>query len=385
MKKFHLKLIITSFFLALTTTAFPVFLPVYFNEIGLSNFQIGLASAILYIVAAILSVFVGYLQEKIKNIKILISSYFGYALMPLLYLWAGSFLWIFLVKMYDGVISSLRYVGQYSALEQKSSYKTGINVSINEAFSNIASVLGPLGAGALALYWGTDSIFITSSIILFAISLYSLTLIKVRKEAKYARAEMHPFLLKKITKHKQLFLLCLVFMLFSLVNFSKFMGVTLFMKSNGFNDLDIGLIGGSFFFFIFLFELFSGRLEKEKHRKKFVFLGFILTSISMFLFSTTPTNLYLLLFFALLFSVGTAFIRPAIFSSLIVIENKHTRNGTGILFFFSNLGGALGLFISGIVTQNSFHYFFIFSGILLLFTAFLSNFMGKGKKKIAQP
>ena len=370
MKALYRQLIIVSFFVAFATTAFPIFIPAYLDELGLSNVEIGVSLAVLYMTSALLSLFVGYVEEKIDKIKILVSSYFGYVLLPLFYLNITGLASIFLVRIYDGVISSLRYVSRYSILESKKAYETGINVSLNEALSNIGCLLGPLAAGAVAAYYGINMIFIIASIILFFIALYSLKMLKFSKH-KFNHNIHFSLVFRELFHNKSLIILSSVFLLFAIVNSSKFMVVTLYLKSIHFNNLLIGLVGSSFFFFMFLFELFSGYLEKESRRNIFLTVGLILCAGSYFLFSSLTLNLYTILFFSLLFSLGTAFVRPAIFANLVSIEKDNSNIGTGILFFFSNIGSAIGLVISGILIQISFKLFFISGAGLLLFSSFI--------------
>ena len=278
MKPIHKNLFITSFFLSLATTAFPVFLPVYFNEIGLSNLNIGVSLAVLYLTSAMLSVFVGYFEEKISKIKILIFSYFGYVLLPIFYLNTSSLLSVLLIRAYDGVVSSLRYVSKYSILESKKANETGVNISLNEASSSIGCLLGPFIAGIIASYYGINMIFIISSIILFFTALYSIKMLKFTKNNNFILKKLFHkkihflFVLKKLFHKKSLMMLSLIFLLFSIIDCSKFMIIALYMKSLNFNNFFIGLIGSSFFLFFFSFELFYGYLQKKFKRKRLLAL-----------------------------------------------------------------------------------------------------------------
>lgn len=253
MKPISKNLLVTSFFVSLATTAFPVFLPSYFNEIGLSNFEVSISLALLYLTTAGLSLGVGFFEEKIDKIKILISSYFGYALLPLFYLSVGGLISILLVRIYDGLVSSLRYVSKYSILETETAHETRVNVSLTEAASSPASFLGPILAGIVALYYGINMIFVIASIILFIVAIYSIKFLKFSNH-EFTSREKISFSFKKLLKNKPLIILSIVFSLFSVVSVSKFMAITLYMKSLNFNNFTIGLIGGSFFFFTFFFS-----------------------------------------------------------------------------------------------------------------------------------
>ncbi|MCK5460286.1 MFS transporter, partial [Candidatus Parcubacteria bacterium] len=284
MKSIYKNLLITSFFISLATTAFPVFLPVYFKELGLSNFEIGASLALLYLTSAILSVFVGYFEEKISKKKILIFSYFGYILLPIFYLNAANLISIFLVRIYDGIVSSLRYVSKYSILESKKSDETGINISLNEALSSVGCLLGPFIAGIVASYYGINMIFIISSIILFFTALYSARMLKFTKNNNFIlkklfhKKTLFLSVLKKLFRKKSLMTLSLIFLLFAIIDHSKFMIIILYMKSLNFNNFFIGLAGSSFFLFLFLFEIFYGYLQKKFKKNKFLALGLLLYS-----------------------------------------------------------------------------------------------------------
>lgn len=366
MNPLYRSMVITTFLVSFATTAFPIFLPSYFSEIGLSNFEIGLSLAVLYITAALLSLLVGLSEERVSKVKILVTSYFFYALLPVLYLSISGFLSIILVRIYDGFVSSMRYVSRYSVLETRRAYSTGINVCTNEASSHLASLLGPLAAGVIAVYFGMGMIFAFATVILLVAAAYSIRMLKLHK-IKPLRGVTLSLPFRELLSNRPLLVLSVIFLLFSMIGFSKFMAVTLYMKSLGFDGLAIGIVGSSFFFFMFLFELFSGRLEKKRLRNGLLVGGLLTSGLSVFLFSVSPTSLYFFLFLALLFSLGEAFIRPAIFSDLVAIEKDKSNVGTGILFFFSNIGGAIGLLLSGIITQISFQLFFVFgAGVLLV-------------------
>ena len=372
MKSIYKNLLITSFFISLATTAFPIFLPSYFNEIGLSNFEVSISLAFLYLTASVLSLSIGFFEEKIGKIKILILSYFGYVLLPIFYLSIGSLLSVLLVRTYDGIISSLRYVSKYSLLEEtEKAYETKANVSLNESASNLASFFGPILAGIIALYYGINMIFIIASIILFVVAIYSVRFLKFSNHEFTARSKTS-FSFKKLLGSKPLIILFIVFFLFSVVSVSKFMAITLYMKSLNFNNFTIGLVGGSFFFFTFLSQLFGGFWKMGQLRNKFLIVGLLLCSLSIFLFSIDLVNLYYFLFLALLFSVGTALVRPIIFANLAVIGDKKSYADTALLFFFFNMGAVMGLISAGLLTSISFNLFFIFGGTVLLISSGIS-------------
>lgn len=370
MKGLYRNLLVTTFLVSFATTIFTVFLPSYFDEIGLTYAEIGFSLGFLNLIAAFASLFVGYLEEEVDKIKILISSYFGYAVLPVLYLAVGSFMSTLFVRVVDAIATSLRYVAEYTILESKTAYRTGVNISLNESMTNLGSLLGPLFAGALALHYGIDVVFVVAFVVLLFVSLYSLRLLKFSKPQFNHKVNLSLF--KEEFSHKPLIILSLLFLLFSTVDASKFLAVTLYMKTHAFNDFLIALVAGSFFFFTFLFELFSGYMEKKATRNRLLTIGMLLCGSSIFLFSVVPPNLYYFLVFALFFSLGTAFIRPAIFSDLVSVGGGHPNIGTGIMFFFANIGGVIGLMAAGLLIGVSFDLFFIAAGLVLLAATILS-------------
>ena len=372
MKELYKDLMIISFFLSFATAAFVVFLPSYFNELGLSYVQIGIALGFLHIIAAAGSLFVGYMEEEVDKIKILVTSYFGYAILPLLYLSVSGFLSALVARFFDGIATSLRYVAEYSLLESKKAYRTGVNISLDESLANLGGLLGPIFAGILALYYGIETIFVMALVIMLFVAVFSLRMLKFSKPPFNHKLSLSIF--REEFSHKPLMILSLLFLLFSTVDASKFLAVTLYMKTMGLDNLSIALVGSSFFFFTFLFELFSGYMEKKNRRNKLLGVGLLLCGLSMFLFSVSPLNIGYLLFLALLFSLGTALIRPAIFSDLISIEGAHPNIGTGIIFFFANVGAVIGFMLSGFLIETSFGLFFMTGSAVLLVSSVISLF-----------
>ena len=191
MKELYKDLMIISFFLSFATAAFVVFWPSYFDELGLSYVQIGIALGFLHIIAAAGSLFVGYMEEEVDKIKILVTSYFGYAILPLLYLGVSGFLSALVARFFDGIATSLRYVAEYSLLESKKAYRTGVNISLDESLANLGGLLGPIFAGVLAFYYGIETIFVMALVIMLFVAVFSLRMLKFSKPPFYQNHHSH--------------------------------------------------------------------------------------------------------------------------------------------------------------------------------------------------
>jgi MFS family permease len=371
MKQLYKTLLFTSFLLSFSTTAFAIFIPLYFDEIGLSYVQIGLVLGLLNIAGGVMSLYVGYLEEKVDRIRILIASYFGYSMLPLLYLGVGGFISALLVSLYDGLISAVRYLSKYSILESRKAYETGVNVATNESLTNLGSLLGPLAAGFLVLHFGIESIFFMAFFMLLPLAFSSLRMLKYSK-VKFNKKARFTSLLGKAFHNRSLLMLSFLYLLFIMVDSSKFLAMTLYMKASGFDEFLIAVVGSSFFFFMFLFEMFSGRLERDGIRKKFLTTGLLLCALTLYMFSAVPAEFDYFMLLALLFSLGTALVRPAIYSELVISQKSHSNIATGVLMFFAYIGAVIGLVVTGVLIDISFTSFFIFGAAVLLIASVLT-------------
>lgn len=364
MRKLYKKIAVTSFLVSLPTTFLLVFLPFFLQEKGLTTFQIGFALAFIYLVQFILSTAIGFAQAKIERIKILVGSYFGYIFLPFLYLNINGFLTALAVTTYDGIVSSMRFVSTYSLLENKKSYETGVNVSIVEAMTNLGSLLGPIMAGLIALYYGLDIVFFIASIVLSFAAAYSISLFKHVRKRKNFSSKGFVIEVKTLLKNKPFLVVILIYFFYSIIAFSRYMAITLYMDKLLYSTLAIGFVGSASFFFTFLFELFSGTIAKRKRRNRLLVLGLLLASASMLFPLTQSLAGFVLL--AMLFSLGTAFIVPATFANLAKYGDRDSYTDTGMLFSMSRLGGVIGLIASGAILLQSFSLFFYSSAIIML-------------------
>lgn len=368
MKQLYKYLLVTSFLFSVAATTFGIFLPVYFDDLGLSYFEIGLAMAMLSVPAALMCLYVGYLEENLDKIKLLVASHFTYALLPVFYFLSSNFLSVIVVRLYDGFASSLKFVPTYTLLESKKAYKTGVNISLNESAMYLGGLIGPLIAGMLILQFDIKIIFVMAFVVLVPMALISLRMLKYSKISFNHKASFKD-LMNREFRNKSFMVLSFVYLLFVTISSSRFLAVPLYMKASGFNEFFIAIVGSSMFFFTFLFEMFSGRLETDKLRNKLLTVGILLSAVSISLFPVVPLDLYYFIALALLFSAGVALVRPAVFSDVVMLDNSHSNVATGIIFFFGYLGAMIGNFLGGILLEISFSSFFFSAGVILVSSA----------------
>ncbi|HLC68863.1 MAG TPA: MFS transporter [Candidatus Bilamarchaeaceae archaeon] len=375
----HRRILITELLVALVTATFPVFLPIYFSDMGFSAFQIGLAFAVVALTAAAVGVASGILEERVNRYKLLAAAYGGYVVLPLFYSLIQSLHHLFTVTIFDGIITAFREGPLYSIFEGASAKKTTVSVSHLEAAVNLAGFWGPLMAGIFLSLYPMQAFFrVASTLLLLGFLIYPKNLGPRHRRMSFQKIHSElQFLEHDIRLH---ILLAIMFTV-SFVLFSKSMALALFMDGLGYSLETIGLVGGLFFVFLAGSEWLAGMIETARTRKLLFSFGLILASVSIFLFPLFSQQWWQLALLALMFSMGVGLIRPAIFAFLVSNHPAYRHFTTGTLFAASRLGIVAGFFSAGVLIEYDFSYYFLLSSGLLFLAFLLSLFLKHPHKR----
>ncbi len=148
--------------------------------------------------------------------------------------------------------------------------------------------------------------------------------------------------------------------------FSNFSGqllgpiYALFVQNLGGNVLIAGISWAVFKFVESILTIFFGKLEDIKHNKeKFMFYGFIILTITnfLFIFIKTPLHLYLL---QALFGIGMAIVNPA-WEALYSLTLDKGKEGSEWSYWNASIG--IGMAIAAVVGGIIVNYY----GFSLLF------------------
>ena len=181
MLRVHIKFMFISFFMAIATSIFPVFLPIVFKNLGLSNVMVGFSLALCFVVAALFSIVFGWFEERINKGKMFTATLFAYPLLPIFYSMATGLASILFIRVFAGLIASARDVSRYAILQVRSAKQTGILVSLTDSLRHLGDFIGPALAGFLIVKYSTDAMFYLSAGLLFATALYSFGHLKVNQ------------------------------------------------------------------------------------------------------------------------------------------------------------------------------------------------------------
>ncbi|MCX5725701.1 MAG: MFS transporter [Candidatus Saganbacteria bacterium] len=273
----------------------PVFLA---SVLGVSKGFIGLIEGVAESTASILKLFSGYLSDKINQRKPIVL--WGYSLSavskPLLVLSQTGF-GVLILRFFDRAGKGIRTAPRDALISDSSpGGEVGKSFGFHRAMDTVGAVLGPLLAFLLLPAFGYRGIFLLSAIPAVA-SVAALAFFVTEKkrssEGKAPRINIE--LLKELSPKFLLFVFIMT--LFTIGNSSN---VFLIIRAQGVG-VPVILIPILYLFFNVVYSLFatpSGMLSDVIGRKKVIFFGLLLYSLTYFGFGFASNATHIWVLFA---------------------------------------------------------------------------------------
>jgi len=350
----------------------PLFLS---TELKASALIIGLIEGSAIATASFFKVFSGYFSDEKHERKPFIL--FGYTLSSLmkpLFAFAFSWLFVLFIRIFERIGKGVRDAPRDALVAESTPAKfRGRAFGFQRALDGIGSVLGAVLAFLLLPLLGFRMSFLSA----FVPSVLAILLIFFVKEKKKKVVKKIPSLqisFSKLSSKLKFFILIIV--VFSLGNFG-YAFLLLKVLSIGLASQEAILFYVLFYFTYSLLVISFSSISDKIGRKKVLFAGYFLFSLTAFLLAFTSSVLPLILLFVLfgLFFALTDGVERAFVVDLAPMNLKATALGTfyTVKGFSAIPAGLIAGFLWGVNPKFTFLFGFVFSLIALLLLYFLKE------------
>ena len=348
---------ITTFITMLGIGLIAPLMSIYAQNLGASNFEIGLIFGSFAIARTISQIPIGSLSDKYgKKIFILIGTFFC-GVFTLMYAFVGSVIELLFVRIFNGAFSSFitpvagAYVATIAPKEKLGEYMGIFGSAIGIGFS-----MGPLIGGFLAEWYGIKTPFYFCGILAFLaflVSYFKLKNIVVDKDGKYEY--ISNCIVKGRNSNKKLisfeFLKNKYFLISYIIN-TSYMAITagimcyLAVYASNYN-IGVSYVG----FLIASTNLVMGVLQRkfgkiyDRLGSPVIYIGLIIGALGVYGLSISHS--FISMFISLIImSLGGAMYVPAI-NALSMKDIPHHKKGGAMGFFTTSLN--IGMFIGAVV------------------------------------
>ncbi len=336
------------------------FLPIYAEDFGASDAEIGLMVGLFAITRLVFSPIGGWMADRIGRKPSMVIGMFLYCIVMFLFALAETIPELFLYRGLQGAASGLMwpvamtYIGDVVEEEDR-----GKAMALYSLMFATGTAIGPILGGAISTRYDLAMAFYITSVLALISAFLLLTKLKeshkpARRMTKTGiRNTLGEFRLKNITTDPK------NFMGVTMGSFSVFFGVAvlypmlpIFGKNNlSLDNWEIGVIftlmGVVQAVFMFPAGVFGDRLG----RRNLIIVGCLISAIFSGLIPFS-SNLYVLLVIVCIYTFGRSIARPLFPAMISAMTMKETRGkGLGVYTMAQNLAFASGATAGGYVSE----------------------------------
>ena len=376
-------IVFMNFLLAISTTIAMSILPLLTTEkIGLSIFIFGLIESFTEFLSNILRLVGGSLFDRVKNKKNLFVISTGFALISKALLLFPSVFSILGSKIFERLANGL-FAAPRDAFVGQNAKNKGVALAILSCSKTLGCVLGPLIVSGTVYFLG-DLNSQLYNIIIFSLVLATLTVILsffIKNKALTIDKRPQDFILSSvISTAKKIKPLLIISILFFLGRFNDGM-IMLYLKESNLPEWFYLSTVGLFNIIMFIVSPILGFMidrNKVNIALYITIIALLLFNISFYFIDISP------FFFASsgLIAWGIQRVGAQItFSAMIFksISDKFYGTGIGLYSLLSGVGNLIASSACGILTEYSFDYIFLFSGINSLICLIMTIFFYRRK------
>lgn len=361
--------------------------PLYLSHLG--NFtpnEIRFWSAAIYIAPFISSTFSspiwGNLGDKYGYKPMVIRACVGLFLTQTLILFSSSVLFIFIIRLLQGILAGFIVAAQAWAMSISPVHERSATIGKLQSATAIGNLLGPLLGGVIATYGGYHSIFTSSSVICAIVTILFIFLLQNTMNTSNKNSDHH---LSKNSKtlsylQKQVLSILLVIIMIQLARAMITPVFSLFVTEQlGGNDITVGILYAATGLMIFITAPSWGRWFDSMTRTgqpiHFVIASFLFISAGLQVlhaYAETATTIFIL---RLLWGICLGALLPILLRLLVDNATSHEHGfflglGNGATKF----GNLLGIMVGALIEAhfgyaNSFlmtALLYIVSGVIIL-------------------
>ncbi len=355
--------VFTSFYFLLVT------LPIYIQELGGTESEIGLIIGVFTISAVLLRPYLGREVDRRGRKNILAAGLLVFLFSMLLYNYTTSVASLLMLRVLHGIGWGAATTAATTLIADIAPiHRRGEAMGIFGMASNVAMAIGPMLSFALLYASGFPTLFAVSA----AIALVSLLLVLPISETVVVRPRTPLFSKEAFFPSVLMFAVTLTYG--SIVSF-----LPLFVQKQG-----ITTNPGVFFTVLAITLIFTrvlaGKLSDIKGRKFVIVPGMILITLGLWVLSAAD-SLWVFLAAALLYGLGFGSVHPTLIALLVDRVNERGRGAAmGTFTAAFDLGIGAGSILLGMVLQYSgFKVMYLLGGLIVLAGAVL--FIATNDKK----
>ena len=336
------------------------FFSIYIHSIIPSYSQVGFIISLMSIAAAVVSIVMGDLIDKVGRKKIILFSFANYLIIGPLYAMTHSINMLILARIYNGVaaigiwVPSITYVRDISPRNKRAEY-----IGYFYTASSISYCVGPLIGAVLVSMIDIKYMFYMLGVGAFAASLI---IMKIPDSVKPKRSMIQGMKdvffkdrlmgkgIKDYMKEKSLGVkITFVSFLSKMSSALLVMILALYINSIGGSLWQIGVV----YFVVYLpfvFQFAFGEIADHVGAKKMLALGSVLSSV-FFVALFFSTNIVSILIFAFLVGLGFAIISPVISIYISKMAGRNRGEITGIYGAIDEIAAFTGPIMAGLIAD----------------------------------
>lgn len=342
--------VFTSFYFLLVT------LPIYIQELGGTESEIGLIIGVFTISAVLLRPYLGREVDRRGRKNILVAGLFVFLFSMLLYNYTTSVVSLLMLRVLHGIGWGAATTAATTLIADIAPiHRRGEAMGIFGMAANVAMAIGPMLSFALLYASSFPTLFAVSA----AIALISLLLVLPISETVVVRPRTPLFSKEAFFPSALMFAVTLTYG--SIVSF-----LPLFFQKQG-----ITTNPGVFFTVLAITLIFirvlAGKLSDIKGRKFVIVPGMILITMSLWVLSMAD-SLWIFLAAALLYGLGFGSVHPTLIALLVDKVGERGRGAAmGTFTAAFDLGIGAGSIVLGMVLQFfGFKVMYLLGGLIVL-------------------
>lgn len=321
--------------------------PVFEHELGINQMQASLFTTSILVPLACVSIFYGYLFEKIIIKNILITAFFLLGISEIIFSFLHSYFWLLNIRGFQGLLVPAVLTGIMSYLSQISNEKDiSKNMGIYVGMTVISGFLGRLLSGFFTDLFGWRFFFFIIGL-LALMSAFLLFKFGSSFKAGFIKPKPNDIIYILKIKHNLFIFLMIFGIFFSFQAILNFIPFELTNLGGKFSGSKIGMIYSGYIIGVLVSFNIDKLIKLFKTPINTIIAGIIVFIIMIQFFRFD--NFWIMFLAMLFFCLGNFTIHSMASGFINKMATSHRGIPNGLYVSFYYAGGALGSFIPGFI------------------------------------